>query len=182
LQGRVPAEDPATGRAAQGYSCNATRIGGLPDVGRFKVHRYVDASGRECAYVDNGGSQTGTRVIDMADPAKPDIVRHLTSPTMLSPHESLQLHQGRGLLIAVMGTFGTAPGFVDIYDLREDCRNPRMLVSSPMGVEGHESGLSPDGRTVWATSLVDGGVTAVDIADTSQPKLLWAGRYNSHGV
>lgn len=182
LQGRVPAEEVASGRAAEGYSCNATRTGGLSAIGQFKVHRYVDAGGRECAFVDNGGRETGTRVIDMADPANPKIVRHLTSPAMYSPHESLQLHQGRGLLIAVMGTFGTAPGFVDIYDLREDCLNPTLLASSPMGEQGHESGLSPDGRTVWATSLVDGGVTAVDIGDPTSPKLLWAGRYNSHGL
>lgn len=39
LQGRVPLEEVESGRAAQGYSCNATRIGGLPEVGQFKVHR-----------------------------------------------------------------------------------------------------------------------------------------------
>ena len=182
LQGRVPLAEVESGRAAQGYSCNATRIGGLPEVGQFKVHRYVDTGGRECAYVDNGGRETGTRVIDMADPAKPVLVRHLTSPAMQSPHESLQLHAGRGLLIAVMGTFTTAPGFVDIYDVTKDCTNPTLITSSPMGLQGHESGLSPDGRTVWATSLVDGGVTAVDIADPTTPRLLWHGRYNSHGL
>lgn len=182
LQGRVPADELTSGRAAKGYSCNAMRIGGLAEVGQFKVHRYVDTAGRECAYVDNGGRDTGTRVIDMKDPTRPRIVRHLSSPAMRSPHESLQLHPGRGLLIAVMGTFATAPGFVDVYDVRQDCTDPKLLASVPMGVQGHESGLSPDGRTVWATSLVDGGVTAVDIADPTSPKVLWHGRYNSHGL
>ena len=58
LQGRVSPEDHATGRAAEGFTCNTEVVGSFTDpntlgtVGGFKVERYVDSSGHECAYYD----------------------------------------------------------------------------------------------------------------------------------
>ena len=58
IQGRVPLSDHESGRAAEGYTCNTQLVGEytIPDavgtVGGFKTFRYVDASGRECAYYD----------------------------------------------------------------------------------------------------------------------------------
>ena len=59
IQGRVSREDHASGRAAEGYTCNTELVGSFTEartrrarVGGFKVERYVDSSGRECAYYD----------------------------------------------------------------------------------------------------------------------------------
>ena len=45
-------------------------------------------------------------------------------------------------------TPATAPGVVDVYDVSQDCRHPVLKSSTPLGVLGHESGFSPDGRTL----------------------------------
>ena len=52
MQGRVPADDVAAGGAAQGYLCNVELVGREEGAGGFKVERYVDAAGHECAYYD----------------------------------------------------------------------------------------------------------------------------------
>ncbi|TAL20343.1 MAG: hypothetical protein EPN99_09320, partial [Frankiales bacterium] len=52
MQGRVPADDVEAGGAAQGYRCNVEVVGRHGASGGFKVERYVDASGNECAYYD----------------------------------------------------------------------------------------------------------------------------------
>src|SRR3954462_15012674 len=58
LQGRVSPEDHASGRAAKGFTCNTELVGeyrkanAIGTVGGFKVERYVDAAGRDCAYYD----------------------------------------------------------------------------------------------------------------------------------
>ena len=84
---------------------------------------------------------------------------------MQSPHESLVLNEKRGLLAAVMGNPTAYPGFVDIYDLNADCRQPELQSSLPVGLLGHESGFAPDGNTFYATSLFNGTVTAVDVTE-----------------
>src|ERR671918_788904 len=56
MQGRVSPEDHESGRAANGFTCNTRLVGAyrkpnaLGTVGGFKVERYVDAAGHECAY------------------------------------------------------------------------------------------------------------------------------------
>ena len=182
IAGRVPAEDHESGRAAEGYTCNIREVGRYGETGGLKVHRYADDSGRVCAFYDstvlfpadaltNGVAGLGVYVMDMTDPAEPVRTTTLTTPAMLSPHESLVLSEERGLLIAVLGNPGTAPGQIDVYDVSEDCRTPRLLSSTPTGVLGHESGLSPDGKTFYASSLI-GGMTAVDLTDPRAPRTL----------
>jgi hypothetical protein len=100
---------------------------------------------------------------------------------METPHESLELNQARGLLVANMGYPTYNPGFVDVYDLREDCRNPVLKSSTPLGILGHESGFAPDGRTFY--SGASNTITAVDLDDPALPKLLWVNRdYSPHGM
>lgn len=72
----------------------------------------------------NESDRTGVFVLDMADPAKPVKTTNLLTPAMQSPHESLELKQTRGLLAADMGYPTFNPGFVDIYDVTDDCRAP----------------------------------------------------------
>ncbi|PPE74263.1 hypothetical protein C3942_09550 [Solimonas fluminis] len=196
LQGRVTAEDHASGRAAAGFSCNAELVGQHinPDsavsVAGFKVLRYVDASGRECAYYDSTrlfpesvlAGELGVVVLDMSDPARPVRSQRLLTPAMLSPHESLVLSQERGVLAAVLGNIIFGPGVVDVYDLKEDCRNPVLKSSLPVGVLGHESGMAPDGMTFYSASNAAPTLTAVDISNPSLTLPLSIIPISSHGL
>ena len=195
IQGRVPADAVASGDAEPGYFCNLSLLGREGTQGGYKVERFVDRVGRECAYYDTtllfptnalsatlSGKPTGVAVLDMSDPARPVRTATLVTPAMQSPHESLLVNQKRGLLAAVMGNPLFAPGVVDIYDLNADCRRPRLQSSSPVGLLGHESGFAPDGRTFYATSIFTGMVTAVDVTDPKAPSILGVFNYPSHGL
>jgi hypothetical protein len=196
IQGRVPRADHESGRAAEGYTCNAELVGSYAKpnpqgtVGGFKVERYVDAAGHDCAYYDTTllaptsliDVEGGVNVLDMTDPAKPQLTDKLVTPAMLSPHETLLVNKKRGLLAAVLGNPTLYPGLVDIYDISEDCRHPVLRSSTPTGVLGHESGMSPDGRTLWSGSPASQTLVAIDISDPTLPVPLWVGPYDSHGL
>ncbi|MDP9140710.1 MAG: hypothetical protein M3O62_07980, partial [Pseudomonadota bacterium] len=189
------AEDVASGRAAEGYTCNIELVGSyttpnpIGTVAGFKVERYVDKTGRECAYYDtttlfptNLLEGVGVNVMDMSDPTHPQLSTRLITPAMLSPHESLVVSQEAGVLAAVMGNLVTYPGIVDVYDLSEDCRSPKLRSSALVGVLGHESGISPDGKTFYSSSIGTPTLTAVDISDPSRPRRLLTTNYQSHGL
>jgi hypothetical protein len=193
-QGRAPKADYDSGRAAKGYTCNARQIFHSGKFGGYRVERYVDAHGHECAFWDSTllyptslpdqkTEGPGVYVWDMHDPAHPVHTDTLVTPAMQSPHESLRLNVKRGLLVADMGYPTWNPGFVDVYDVKQDCLHPTLDSSSPMGVLGHESGFSPDGRTFYVASLYAHTISAVDLTDPKAPKLLWASfDYSPHGV
>jgi hypothetical protein len=183
MQGRVPAADYTSGRAARGYTCNARVIGHLGTTAGFKVLQYVDRAGHQCGYYDttrifptdliaNAPQGNGVRVLDMRDPAHPKPVTSLTTPAMLSPHESLLLNAKRGLLVADMGNPGAYPGFVDVYDVSANCLAPVLRSSAPLGVLGHESAFAPDGRTFYVTSGGGSVMTAVDLTNPVLPSVL----------
>lgn len=198
MQGRVPKEEVDSGRAAEGYTCNSQLLGRSgPEsyqggAGGYKVFRYVDASGHECAYYDttllypanvSAGQVPGVWVLDMSNPSEPVRTAVLGTQAMLSPHESLALNAKRGLLVAAYGTPATAPGQVDIYDLTADCRNPALKSSLPVGTLGHESGMAPDGNTYYIASLDAGTLTAIDISNPVAPRPLFAtNKYKPHGL
>jgi len=196
LQGRVSRAEHDSGRAAEGYTCNTELVGAytvpnaIGSVGGFKVERYVDAAGRECAYYDSTllyptnalDAQAGVNVLDMSDPANPVLSARLVTPAMLTPHESLVLSQQAGVLAAVSGNPTFYPGNVDVYDLAEDCRNPQLRASALVGFLGHESGLAPDGKTFYSASPGTPTLTAVDISNPLLPIPLWTGDYTSHGL
>ncbi len=194
IQGRLPKEVVDSGAADEGYWCNLTQIGHAGSTGGFRVHRYIDQAGRECAYYDTAllfptnalslaGELTGVAVLDMSDPTKPKRVTTLLSPAMQSPHESLNISVQRGILAAVLGNPGAYPGGIDVYDISEDCRNPQLksaaFLASPFG---HESGMAPDGQTFYPTSIGTGNTVAVDISNPSLPRTLVDGRFNTHGM
>ncbi len=196
IQGRVPREDHESGRAAEGYTCNTEVVGtySKPNpqgtVGGFKVERYTDASGHDCAYYDTTllfptslvDVEGGVNVLDMSDPSKPVLTDKLVTPAMLSPHESLVVSQERGVLAAVLGNPAVYPGLVDIYDISQDCRHPVLKASAPTGIFGHESGMAPDGRTFYTASPGTQTLVALDISNLSTPVPLWIGPYDSHGL
>jgi hypothetical protein len=197
LQGRVSRADHESGRAAEGYTCNAKLVGSYEKptdptgtVGGFKVERYTDAAGHDCAYYDTTllfptnifDVEGGVNVLDMSDPRNPVVTARLVTPAMLTPHESLVVSTRRGVLAAVAGNPTTQAGQVDVYDISEDCRHPKLRSSAPVGVFGHESGMAPDGRTFYSASPATQTIVAVDISDPSAPVPLWVGPYDSHGL
>jgi hypothetical protein len=196
LQGRVSRADHDSGRAAEGFACNAELVGSytvpnaMGTVGGFKVERYTDAAAHDCAYYDTTllyptnvfDLEAGVNVLDMTDPAKPAFVKQLVTPAMLSPHESLVLSKEAGVLAAVTANPAFYPGVVDVYDISADCRDPQLRYSAPLGFLGHESGIAPDGRTFYSASPGTPTLTAVDISDPTVPKPLWTGQYYSHGL
>jgi hypothetical protein len=193
-QGRVPLAEVTNGRAAKGYHCNARELGHFGVTGGFRVESYVDKAGHICGYYDTtllfpkdtlaaGVEGTGVYVMDMTDPAKPVHVTTLRTAAMQSPHETLRLNQKRGLLAAALSYPTFNPGFVDVYDVSADCRDPQLKSSTPLGVLGHESGWSPDGNTFYVGSLYGHTLAAVDMVDPVVPKLLFFSYdYQPHGM
>ncbi|MCU1590543.1 MAG: hypothetical protein JWP11_1799 [Frankiales bacterium] len=194
MQGRAPASDVASGRAAKGYTCNATVIGRAGVSGGYRVERYVDPAGHECAFHDSsafvgenaafaGPDGTGVYVLDVSDPSAPVRTATLRTPAMQSPHESLRLHAKRGLLVAATSSVASGPGILDVYDVATDCRQPRLLSSTPLGVLGHEGSFAPDGLTYYVTSLLTATTTAVDLTDPALPTVPWiTEEYAAHGT
>lgn len=190
-QGRVPPEAyTEAGGLAEAFTCNMEMLGHDGIRAGFKVERYVDAQGNECAYYDStaffpldvSNQEPGTYVLDMNDPTNPVRTTFLATPAMSSPHESLVVNHERGLLAAVLGNPFFYPGAVDIYDISQDCAAPDLMASAPVGVLGHESGFAPDGLTFYAAGLSGGVVTAIDVTNPRTPNPIWVGNYQSHGI
>ncbi len=193
-QGRAPLSDVATGRYAKGYTCNATEVSHFGKSGGYRVERYVDKAGNECAFYDStllfpqnapdaGTDTTGTFVMDMKNPAKPVHTDTLRTSAFQSPHESVRLNAKRGLLVANTAYPTTNPGVVDVYDVSKNCLHPTLISSTPLGVLGHEGGFSPDGNTYWVASLYFHTLAAVDLTNPLVPTLaFFSYDYQSHGV
>jgi hypothetical protein len=188
IQGRVPA-----GSATDGLWCNVNLLSHQGTSGGFKVYRYVDNAGHECAYYDTAllfpmnalnlnSSGVGVAVLDMSNPSKPVQTDMLTEPAMLSPHESLNVNTKRGLIAAVDGNPTTYPGVVSIYDAHQDCRHPVHTFTGAIARLGHESGFSLDGKTFYATGTAYQAITAIDVTDPSTPHAIWQGNIISHGM
>jgi hypothetical protein len=188
VDGRVP-----SGSATHGFICNMTLVSHQGTEGGFKVLRYIDAHGHECAFYDTtlllplnalnpGGGSAGVAVLDMSNPAHPVQTDTLVTPPMLSPHESLNLNARRGILAADNGNPATEPGWVDFYDVRNDCRHPVLDSTGPFARLGHESGFSSDGKTFYATSTAYNSITAIDVSNPKSPHDVWEGNIFSHGM
>ncbi|MFL6153848.1 MAG: LVIVD repeat-containing protein [Ornithinibacter sp.] len=198
LQGRVSQADHESGRAAQGYTCNTELLGSITEAtaqgtyGGFKVLRYVDSAGHECAFYDTTllfptdvvDGAAGVRAVDMSDPSHPVVTDNLVTPAMLTPHESLVLSEKTGRLVAVSGNPVTNAGVVDAYDVKDDCLHPTLLSSLPVGLLGHESGMAPDGNTFYSASPGTKTIQAVGLEDLPLMTPVWTsvGVYPSHGL
>jgi hypothetical protein len=188
IQGRVPASV-----AGQGLHCNVELLSHQGKAGGFKTLRYIDETGRECAFYDTtllaplnafkfDANSLGVAVLDMTDPSKPVQTDTLTQPPMLSPHESVVVNQKRGLIAAVLGNPATQPGLVSIYDASKDCRHPELQSTAPVARYGHESGFAPDGNTFYAAGTASESITAIDVTDPKAPHAVWQGNVISHGL
>lgn len=192
LQGRVTRADVASPQAAKGWTCNTEAVGHHRTPGGFRVWRFDDRAGHRCLYYDSTlvsqlnvvslgvGPTQGVIVLDVSDPARPVQTDRLTSPAMLSPHESLNLNTRRGLLAAELGNVGSLPGVMAVYDLNADCRHPVLQSEYVAGPVGHESGFSPDGMTFWIGGLQ--GIIAVDVSNPKAPRTITTINMPSHGI
>src|SRR5688572_4281613 len=191
LQGQVPREDRASGRAAQGYACNLRLVGRHPSNSFASFDTY-----ESCGYYsDNPGAigtmaDTGTIVLDLTDPARPVKTDYLTARAMRNTGESLRVNARRGLLVAnhygnghgdQQGN-GSAYPWLAVYDVSGDCRHPRLLadVAMPHG-RGHEGWFSPDGMTYYMSNYGSQVVVPIDLTDPSNPKELARWRFAVHG-
>ncbi len=197
LQGRVSQAEHESGRAAEGYTCNTELVGSITEptsqgtYGGFKVLRYVDSAGHECAFYDTtllfptdvNDASAGVRAVDMSDPANPVVTATLVTPAMLSPHESLVLSEETGRLAAVFGNPLTNVGIVDVYDVSDDCLHPTLVSSLPVGLLGHESGMAPDGNTFYSASPGSSTIQAVALEALPAMTPVWTSlEYPSHGL
>ena len=193
MQGRVPASAINSPTGARGYWCNLTPVAHQGVSGGFKVLRYVDPHGHECAFYDTAllypinalrlsGPSLGVAVLDMSHSAHPVQTATLTSLPMMSPHESLSLNTRRGLLAAVLGNPATYPGLVSIYDVSQDCRHPVLDSTALVARFGHEGAFSPDGNTFYAAGTAVKSLTAIDVSDPRHPGPIWQGDGYSHGL
>ena len=193
LQGQVPAALRATG--FHGFNCNLELIGQYRGEGaNWQTTQFTDKAGRRCAYHGTasptrslpGRQQLGSRVVDITDPTNPTPTAFLTTTSMLDPWESLKVNERRQLLAADNGQNGAGGPEIDIYDISNDCRDPQLLASVPIGtgadgggvvtpIIGHEGAWAPDGLTYYGGGrTVPNNYYAVDVADPTRPKLLAA--------
>jgi hypothetical protein len=188
VDGRVQNGSPPSG-----FYCNLDQVAHQGNSGGFKTLRYVDNSGRTCAFYDTAllfpinafkldADSAGVAVLDMSDPDHPKQTDTLKTPPMASPHESLALNQKRGLLAAVEGNPTAYPGVVSIFDASKDCRHPVEQSTLPLARLGHESGFTEDGKTFYATAVSYNAITAIDVTDPKNPHDVWEGNVSSHGL
>lgn len=192
MQGDVPAVDRDNGRSTEGYTCNVSRVGGFAGRGAG----IISASFDHCAYMgtifpgDLLGPAPGVQVLDVSDPTNPIPTVTLTEPAMLAgTWESLKVHSGRKLLVGTGVPALTGSGLLSVYDI-SDCAHPRLLnpgtgtnLQMPLPITSHEGGFSPDGGTYWASGVAPGLVSAVDLTDPADPRVIWQGMTgpSSHG-
>ncbi|MDV7353271.1 hypothetical protein R4282_09660 [Rhodococcus oxybenzonivorans] len=185
MQGRVPLADRRSGRSQQPYSCNLGLVGQLQGQGAG----IVSAAYGNCVYVgsniptrlDRPGP--GVQVVDVSDPARPRHTGTLIEPPMQAgTWESLKVDPGRGLLAGTGVGLLTGIGGFSIYDVSQDCTRPRLLnpgtgtqLSLPLPITTHEGGFSPDGRTYWAAGTAGGQLSAIDVSNPAEPRVVWTG-------
>jgi hypothetical protein len=183
LQGQVPLADRESGRNTLGYRCNLELVGQYQGQGASWMQAWYE----DCVYYDQAFSadldNPGTVVIDNRDPAKPTPSTWLDSIGALDPWEGLKVSQKRALLAMVNAHNGFGGPEIDLYDVKEDCRHPKLLFSgAPTGMPAalqHGANLSADG-TIFYTTQFFPPVFAIDVADPTAPSLLTTLPYMSH--
>ncbi|WP_109529305.1 MULTISPECIES: LVIVD repeat-containing protein [Nocardia] len=184
LQGDVPAADRGNRRSAQGYSCNMRMLGNYAGQGGG----INSITFEHCAYIGTTfpgnlmSEAQGVQVLDVSDPTAPTRTAVLNEPAMRAgTWESLKINEHRKLLVGTGVPFLTGAGLLSVYDI-SDCAHPRLLnpgpgtnLGMPLPITGHEGGFSPDGNTYWSSGTAPGLVSAVDLTDPANPRVIWQG-------
>ena len=170
IQGRVPRSDHESGRATEGYTCNAEQVGHygketpLGTIGGFKVERYVDAAGHDCAYYDTTlmyptnllDEEGGVNVLDMSDPSGPKLTDRLVTPAML---DTLK---GQGIADKELSTLLATDRVIPVAHgtTFEALRKVSPMLASRSGLGTAESSLADVAAKIAAAAaaLADTGV------------------------
>jgi hypothetical protein len=190
LQGQVPAAMRTVG-GFKGFNCNLELAGQhRGDGASWTAATFRDGTGRKCGYYGTSietanRTQRGSVVADVSNATAPAPTMYLTTASMIDPWESLKVNPRRQLLGAVNSGAGGLRGGpeIDLYDLSGDCRRPQLLSTFAVGkdaangqvvedVLGHEGDFAPDGLTYYGSDIYHRKYYAVDISNTTQPKLL----------
>jgi hypothetical protein len=183
LQGQLPQADRASGRAADGYTCNLREVGFFPSTSFANFDTYEN-----CAYYSDTiglySAEGGTIVLDVSDPRAPKQTDYLTAGPFRNAGESLRVNRKRGLLVAdryTINSYGRvddtdSPRQIAVYDVKGDCRKPKLLADTVMpSAVGHEGCFQPDGMVYYMASTDT--ITPIDLTDPANPKQLsepWA--------
>ena len=161
--------------------------------GGYKALRFTDKAGHECAYYDTTllfptNAQTLSERPDRRRRARHDRPREPEADDEpahardADPARVAVLNEQRGLLAAVTGNPTVYPGIVDVYDLNEDCRNPVLQSSLPVGLRPRDPASRPTAtpstrpRSRRATSPPSTSPTR------SSRRSCDGTNYNSHGL
>jgi hypothetical protein len=179
LQGQVPMADRASGRSAEGYTCNLEEVGFMPSSSFANFDTYEN-----CAYYSDTigafNAEGGTVVVDVSDPRKPVQTAYLTERATANAGESLRVHRERGLLVADRYYLAQGVSNFDdpeanrslaVYDISKDCRKPKLLADAVMpSALGHEGCFQADGMVYYMAST--DSITPIDISDPTKPRQL----------
>lgn len=178
LQGQLPQADRASGRAADGYTCNLREVGFFPGTSFANFDTYEN-----CAYYSDTiglySAEGGTIVLDASDPRHPTKTDYLTARAARNAGESLRVNRKRGLLVADRYTIRDSAKVTDpetarslaVYDIKGDCRHPKLLADAIMPTAvGHEGCFQPDGMVYYMASTST--ITPIDLTDPAHPKQL----------
>jgi hypothetical protein len=180
LQGQIPLADRASGRAADGYTCNLREVGSYASSSFANFDTYENCG----YYSDTTGlysAEGGTVVLDVSDPRHPVRTAYLTARSARNAGESLRVNLKRGLLVADrynVDGFGkeTNPDTkrsLAVYDVKGDCRHPRLLADATMPTQlGHEGCFAPDGMVYYMADTST--ITPIDLSDPTKPRELSA--------
>lgn len=209
MQGRVSAKERESGRSSEGYTCNIEQVGryGPDDENGFEGAEWQLARYKDCAYYSqrlvgyglppNGAGlpgtgdapnfqqeRRGTIVLDVSDEQNPKFVKNIFTLGMADPWETLKVNKKRGLLAATNVKDGEGGSFMGIYDISEDCKNPKKLFDGPMTAVNHEGNFSHDGMTYYTGGLTPGVTSAVDVSDPRKPELIttFFSKLGQHGM
>lgn len=205
VSGQVPLADQLTGESKEGTSCNLRWVGGYRGTpGDTQMTWLGDCAYRVVPGSAIGRASDGVAVLDVRDPSAPKLVTTLVERQwagqggVLNVHEGIHASEASGLLVVPAGRF------VSTYDVRTDCRHPRLLSTFDVGVgtdpisqaglgSGFHSGqLSPDGTFFYGTTTgVEGFIapfgpclTVVDLQDPRHPTVAtrWGAGFPCHDL
>jgi hypothetical protein len=94
---------------------------------------------------------------------------------MLDPWEGLKVSEQRALLAGINAHDGSGGPEIDVYDVKDDCRHPKLLFSgaptnSNPRAALHGGQITPDGTLFYATPLTN--LYVYDLTDPQAPSML----------
>ena len=181
------------GAGDNGLNCNVDLVSHQGTPGGFKVFRYTDVQGHECAFYDTAllypanalkldGTSQGVAVLDMSDPSHPVQTDTLTELPMLSPHESLNLNPKRGLLAAVLGNPRPTPVWCRSTTRTATAATPSCSRRRRWPAWGTRAASPRTATRSMPTGTAVQAISAIDVTNPKEPHSIWQGNIVAHGM